>query len=65
MDDFDRKETPPLAVMAEAACAAISSPTQFVGVERFLRDASFRDKLVAAESLDDVFRAIEEEDAKF
>jgi len=33
-------------------------------ISRFLRDESFRDRLVAAESLDEVFRAIEEEDAK-
>jgi PTS system nitrogen regulatory IIA component len=34
-------------------------------ISRFLRDAEFRDKLMAAAELEDVFRAIEEEDAKF
>ena len=34
-------------------------------ISRFLRDGEFRDKLLAASDLDDVFRAIEEEDAKF
>ncbi|MCA9512071.1 MAG: PTS sugar transporter subunit IIA [Myxococcota bacterium] len=34
-------------------------------ISRFLRDESFRERLVAAKSLDEVFRAIEEEDAKF
>jgi PTS system nitrogen regulatory IIA component len=34
-------------------------------ISRFFRDASFREKLLAAEELELVFRAIEEEDAKF
>ena len=34
-------------------------------ISRFLRDGEFRDKLLAAADLEDVFRAIEEEDAKF
>jgi PTS system nitrogen regulatory IIA component len=34
-------------------------------ISRFFRDASFRKALAEAESLDEVFRAIEEEDAKF
>jgi len=34
-------------------------------ISRFFRDASFRKALMEAESSDDVFRAIEEEDAKF
>jgi nitrogen PTS system EIIA component len=34
-------------------------------ISRFFRDASFRKSLAEAESLDDVFHAIEEEDAKF
>jgi PTS system nitrogen regulatory IIA component len=34
-------------------------------ISRFFRDAVFRDKLMAAASLEDVFRAIDEEDAKF
>lgn len=34
-------------------------------ISRFFRDATFRDRLMEAESLDDVYRAIEEEDAKF
>lgn len=34
-------------------------------ISRFFRDASFRKSLAEAESLEDVFRAIEEEDAKF
>lgn len=34
-------------------------------ISRFLRDESFRAKLESATSLDDVFSAIEEEDAKF
>lgn len=34
-------------------------------ISRFFRDASFRQKLLAAEDLDQVFKAIEEEDAKF
>lgn len=34
-------------------------------ISRFFRDASFRERLVEAETLEDVFRAIEEEDAKF
>lgn len=34
-------------------------------ISRFLRDADFRERLARAETLDDVFRAIEEEDAKF
>lgn len=34
-------------------------------ISRFFRDASFRQKLVEAESLDEVFAAIEAEDAKF
>jgi PTS system nitrogen regulatory IIA component len=34
-------------------------------ISRFFRDASFREKLLAAEDLDQIFRAIEEEDAKF
>lgn len=34
-------------------------------ISRFFRDAAFRKALAEAESLDDVFRAIEEEDAKF
>jgi PTS system nitrogen regulatory IIA component len=33
-------------------------------ISRFFRDASFRQKLVDAEDLDDVVRTIEEEDAK-
>jgi PTS system nitrogen regulatory IIA component len=33
-------------------------------ISRFFRDAAFRQKLVDAESVDDVIRAIEEEDAK-
>ncbi len=34
-------------------------------ISRFLRDGEFRDKLRDAADLDDVFRAIDEEDAKF
>jgi PTS system nitrogen regulatory IIA component len=34
-------------------------------ISRFFRDASFRQKLNAAEKLEDIFTAIEEEDAKF
>ena len=34
-------------------------------ISRFFRDATFRKRLQEAESEDDVFRAIEEEDAKF
>ena len=34
-------------------------------ISRFFRDASFREKLLAADDLDQIFRAIEEEDAKF
>lgn len=34
-------------------------------ISRFFRDASFRQKLIDAAHLDDVFRAIEEEDAKY
>ena len=34
-------------------------------ISRFFRDAEFRQKLIGASSLDDVFRAIDEEDAKF
>jgi PTS system nitrogen regulatory IIA component len=34
-------------------------------ISRFLRDEGFRDKLIAAASLDEVFAAIEQEDAKF
>ena len=34
-------------------------------ISRFFRDASFREKLLAAGDLDAIFRAIEEEDAKF
>ncbi len=34
-------------------------------ISRFFRDASFRQKLMDAGQLDDVFRAIEEEDAKY
>jgi PTS system nitrogen regulatory IIA component len=34
-------------------------------ISRFFRDASFRQKLMDASQLDDVFRAIEEEDAKY
>ena len=33
-------------------------------ISRFFRDAAFRQKLAEAVHLDDVFRAIEEEDAK-
>ena len=34
-------------------------------ISRFFRDAAFRKTLLEAGTLDDVFRAIEEEDAKF
>jgi PTS system nitrogen regulatory IIA component len=34
-------------------------------ISRFFRDDEFRQKLIGASSLDDVFRAIDEEDAKF
>jgi PTS system nitrogen regulatory IIA component len=34
-------------------------------ISRFFRDAAFRKRLLDAETLDEVFRAIEEEDAKF
>ena len=34
-------------------------------ISRFFRDASFREKLLLASDLDTIFRAIEEEDAKF
>ena len=34
-------------------------------ISRFYRDASFREKLLEAGNLDEIFRAIEEEDAKF
>ncbi len=34
-------------------------------ISRFFRDASFREKLLGASDLDEIFRAIEEEDAKF
>ena len=34
-------------------------------ISRFFRDEEFRRKLMSATDLDDVFRAIEEEDAKF
>lgn len=34
-------------------------------ISRFFRDSGFRQKLVEAESLDEVFSAIEAEDAKF
>src|SRR5512144_2405858 len=34
-------------------------------ISRFFRDAAFRKTLLEAEALEDVFRAIEEEDAKF
>jgi PTS system nitrogen regulatory IIA component len=34
-------------------------------ISRFFRDASFREKLLGATELEEIFRAIEEEDAKF
>lgn len=34
-------------------------------ISRFFRDASFREKLLGAGDLGEIFRAIEEEDAKF
>ena len=34
-------------------------------ISRFFRDASFREKLLVASDLDTIFRASEEEDAKF
>jgi PTS system nitrogen regulatory IIA component len=34
-------------------------------ISRFFRDSTFREKLNEASSLDDIFAAIEEEDAKF
>lgn len=34
-------------------------------ISRFFRDPSFRGKLMDASSIDDIFRAIEEEDEKF
>ncbi len=34
-------------------------------ISRFLRDESFRERRIAADSLDEVLAAIEEEDAKF
>ncbi len=34
-------------------------------ISRFFRDASFRGKLLGAHDLEEIFRAIEEEDAKF
>jgi PTS system nitrogen regulatory IIA component len=34
-------------------------------ISRFFRDASFREKLLGAGDLEEIFRAIEEEDAKF
>ena len=34
-------------------------------ISRFFRDASFRDKMLAATDLESIFRSIEEEDAKF
>ncbi len=34
-------------------------------ISRFFRDAAFRQKLTEAEKLEDIFSAIEEEDAKF
>ncbi|MBW2273608.1 MAG: PTS sugar transporter subunit IIA [Deltaproteobacteria bacterium] len=34
-------------------------------ISRFFRDAAFRQRLEEVDSLDDVFRAIDEEDAKF
>jgi PTS system nitrogen regulatory IIA component len=34
-------------------------------ISRFFRDAAFRTRLQEAETLEDVYRAIEEEDAKF
>jgi PTS system nitrogen regulatory IIA component len=34
-------------------------------ISRFFRDPDFREKLLRASDLDDIFRAIEEEDAKF
>jgi len=34
-------------------------------ISRFLHDASFRDRLLEAESREDVCRAVEQEDAKF
>ncbi len=34
-------------------------------ISRFFRDSAFRDKLMGATTRDDIFRAIEEEDAKF
>ncbi len=34
-------------------------------ISRFFRDPAFRGKLMDAESTDDIFRAIDEEDAKF
>ena len=33
-------------------------------ISRFFRDAAFRQKLVEGETLDDLIRAIEDEDAK-
>ncbi len=34
-------------------------------ISRFFRDVEFRKKLIDAESVEDIFRAVEEEDAKF
>ena len=34
-------------------------------ISRFFRDSAFRRKLIDATTTDDIFRAIEEEDAKF
>ena len=34
-------------------------------ISRFFRDASFREKLLAADEMEAIFKAIEEEDAKF
>lgn len=34
-------------------------------ISRFFRDSAFRDKLIGAATTEDIFRAIDEEDAKF
>jgi PTS system nitrogen regulatory IIA component len=64
-DSIDGKPTQLLFLLVVPEQSGGQHLKALARISRFFRDASFREKLLGATELEEIFRAIEEEDAKF
>jgi len=64
-DAIDRKPTHLFFMLVVPEHSGGQHLKALARISRFLRDEAFRESLLSAETLEDVFRAIEEEDARF